>query len=269
MLLLASMVLVSSTWVAAPGCPTSFNYLNTTVGAISNSSELRLCASKAVLIKGTNGSLSLVLGTSSSSPPVCLVYPNGLSPDLTYSLLTSGHVGCWSLYPPTQVIAIVNIGKPSQAKLQAALKTFRPTNPKIFIKPSNSIRVGTKILLSSSAINQVIKTKILNLPAQVRFIPFAYKWTLSLGSQQLLASKIAKPSYSPTQVGKTAADLSVTYSVEYTFPGLVPWTKVSPSIVLDAAPLSFEVGGNPTHPSWQPPKLVQKPCSLGSISWRC
>jgi hypothetical protein len=247
----------------------AFNSINTTIGAITNSTELQLCASKAVLIKGSNGSLSLVLGSTANSAPACLVYPNGLSLDLTYALLSSGHVGCWSLYPPTQVVAIVNVTKPNKTKLQAALKTYRPSIPRIFMKPNSSIRVGTKIALSSSAISELIKTKLLNLPAQVRFIPVAYKWSLMLGAQQLLASNISKPAFLPTQEGVVVANLRVTFSVEYTFTGLLPWTKVTPNLVLNALPVNIVVGGGTPNPIKLPPLLVQEPCTLGSVQWRC
>ena len=269
MLLLASMVLASSAWATAPSCPSAFNSLNTTIGAITDSTELRLCASKALLVKGANGSLSLILGSSANSAPSCLVYPNGLNPDLTFGLLSSGHIGCWSLYPPTQAIAMVNIGKPNQAKLQAALKTFRPAIPRIFKKPNTSILVGTKISFASSASSQLTKTKILNLPAQVRFIPITYKWSFRLGAQQLNASKLPKPAIKAIRVGNMTTDLSMTYSVEYTFPGLVPWTQVTPNLILNASPINFLVVENPPDISNQPPRLVKEPCSFGSIKWRC
>jgi len=269
MLLLASIALASSAWAAAPSCPVALNSLNTTIGAISNSTELQLCASKAVLIKGSNGSLSLVLGSTADTSPACLVYPNGLSLDLTYALFASGHIGCWSLYPPTQVIAIVNLAKPDKTKLQAALKTFRPAIPRIFVKPNSAIRTGTKVALSTSAVSELTKTKLLNLPAQVRFIPVAYKWSLMLGAQQLLASNISKPAFLPTQEGVVVANLRVTFSVEYTFTGLVPWTKVTPNLVLNALPVNIMVGGSTPNPIKLPPLLVQEPCTFGSVQWRC
>jgi hypothetical protein len=269
MLLMASMILASSGWVSAPSCPAAFNSVNTTIGAITSSSELTVCASKALFIKGSTGSLSLVLGSGSNSSPACLVYPNGLNPDLTYNLLATGHVGCWSLYPPNQAITIVNIGKPSQTKLQAALKSFRPTTPKIFRKPNTAILVGTKVLFSTSASSEVIKTKMLNLAAQVRFIPIAYKWGFRSGTRQALTSKIAKPTFIPLQQGASLAELSVNYSVEYTFIGLTPWIRVTPNLLLNALPLNFVVGAITPNPSLEPPRLVQEPCSFGSTDWRC
>ncbi len=270
MLLLASIVLASSSWVSAPSCPAAFSSVNTTIGALSNSSQLTICASKALLVKGSNGSLNLVLGTQTNAAPQCLVYPNGLSFDLTNTLLSSGHVGCWSLYPPTQIVSIINIGKPSQLKLQTALKSFRPQTPKIFISPSSGIDVGTKISFSNSAKTEVLKSKILNLPAQIRFKPTKYKWSFSSGQNSVTTSSLAKPIYVPSIAGSAKALLSVSYSVEYTFTGLTSWASVKPDIIQNAIPVTFSVSGQGKPPtSKAPPKLVSEPCSVGSMAWRC
>jgi hypothetical protein len=164
---------------------------------------------------------------------------------------------------------MVNIGKPSQAKLQAALKSFRPKIPKIFSKPNKSILIGTKVSFSSSASTEVIKTKLLNLAAQIRFIPSTYKWSFRLGARQPVTAKLAKPTFTTTQEGITVVDLSVSYSVEYTFTGLNPWTKVTPNLSINATPLNFLVGESTPNPDMQPPRLVKEPCSFGSIQWRC
>lgn len=270
MLLLASMVLASSTWASAPSCPTAFSSVNTTVGALSNSSQLTICASKAQFVKGSNGSLNLILGTQTNTAPQCLIYPNGLSFDLTNSLLTSGHVGCWSLYPPTQVVSIINIGKPSQVKLQTALKSFRPEVPKIFFRPNSNVDVGTKVLFSSSAKTQVITSKMLNLPAQIRFKPTKYKWSFDLGQNPIVISGLAKPTYVLNVAGRVRALLAVSYSVEYTFTGLSSWTQVKPDIIQNASPVNFSVSGiDKPATSKAPPRLVREPCTLGSLEWRC
>lgn len=270
MLLLASIVLASSSWASAPSCPAAFSSVNTNFGALSNSSQLTICASKALLVKGSNGSLNLVLGTQTNSAPQCLIYPNGLSFDLTNTLLTSEHVGCWSLYPPTQIISIINIGKPSQLKLQTALKSFRPETPKIFLRPSSGIVVGTKVLFSSSAKTQILKSTILNLPAQIRFKPTKYKWSFSSGQNPVTTSSLAKPTYVPSVAGSAKALLSVSYSVEYTFTGLTSWTSVKPDIIQNAAPVTFSVSASNKPPtSKAPPRLVSQPCILGSMAWRC
>jgi hypothetical protein len=269
MLLLASLLLSSSAWSAAPSCPAAFSVVNTTVGAISNSSSLSLCVSKAVFVKGTNGSLNLVLGSVSNSAPRCLVYPNGLSLDLTFSLLSSGHVGCWSLYPPNQYLAIVNLGKPSQARLQSALKSFRPETPRIFLKPTSNIQIGSTIQFYSSAKTQTLTTKLLSLPAQIRFKPLRYRWQINQGAL-LRSSALAKPTFSPSDSGNGRASLSVYYSVEYLFTGLTSWTAVKPDLVSNANPVSFQVGSKPPPiTSNAPPRLVNSPCLLGSEDWRC
>jgi hypothetical protein len=270
MLILASLLLSTVSFASAPSCPAAFSVVNTTIGAISDSSQLNLCVSNATFIKGTNGSLNLVLGSSTNNSPKCLVYPNGLSLDLTYGLITSGHVGCWSLYPPNQWIAIVNIGRPNQTKISSALKSYRPQVPKIFINPSKNIEVGTKVSVSSSAKTESIKTTLLNLPAQIRFKPVKYSWQIRQGGQKLSTSSMPAWTFTPSLTGDAQASLSVWYSIEYSFTGLTPWAQVRPNIGLVASPLSFKVGVTklPERPK-DPPRLVDKPCQLGSKAWRC
>ncbi len=270
MLVLASIVLSSSAWVASPSCPPAFSMLNTTVGAISNTAQLNVCVSKATLVKGSNGSVNLVLGAQVSNAPRCLVYPNGLSLDLTFGLLSSGHVGCWSLYPPYQSVGIVNVGRPSQTKLQSVLKTFRPDVPRIFMKPGKNVEVGTNVLFYSSARTQIIKTKLLTLPAEIRFKPLRFRWAMSQGGESPKLSSLAKPSLKTTVVGDGNTTLAATYSIEYSFTGLTNWVRVRPDILVNASPLSFKVGGDQDpEVSEEPPRLVNKPCELGSRAWRC
>jgi len=270
MLVLASILLGSAAWNAAPSCPAAFSVVNTTVGAISNSAQLNLCVSKATFVKGTNGSLTLVLGNQISPAPRCLVYPNGLNLDLTFSLLSSGHVGCWSLYPPNHAMAIVNVGKPSQVTLRSALKTFRPEVPRIFYKPTKGIEVGNSVFFQSSAKVQTIKTKLLTLPAEVRLKPLRYRWTVIEGSQTTKRSTLAKPVIALSSAGVAKASLTVSYSVEYLFTGLTSWTLVKPDLIVNATPVSFEVGTiEPPALKLGPPRLVSSACLFGSSDWRC
>jgi hypothetical protein len=270
MLVLASILLGSASWSAAPSCPTAFSVVNTTVGAISDSYQLNLCVSKATFIKGTNGSLTLVLGNQVSTAPRCLVYPNGLSLDLTFSLLSSGHVGCWSLYPPNQSVAIVNVGKPSQVTLRSALRSFRPEIPRIFYSPTKGIEVGDSVFFQSSAKVQNLKTKLLTLPAQIRFKPLRYRWTFVEGSKTTKNSASAKPVITQTSAGIAKASLTVSYSIEYLFNGLTSWTLVKPDLVVNANPVSFKVGHiEPPEPNLGPPRLVSSECLFGSNDWRC
>ena len=267
-MLLLTTLLVSGLWHQAPSCPPAFSFTNTTVGALSDSAELSLCVSNAVLVKGSNGSVSLAIGAPTATAPRCLVYPNGLSPDLMASLLQSGHVGCWSLYPPSQPIAIVNIGKPSQTKLSAALKSFRPTTPSIFVKPSSGILVGTGVQLSSSANLQLIKTKLLGLAAQIRFKPLNYKWQITDNGSSASAT-ISEPRYLADTAGKVQVNLAISYSVEYIFSGLNTWTRVRPNIISNATPVAFQVGQEVVPPKTQIPRLVARPCVPKVISWGC
>jgi len=270
MLLIASFLLSSASWVGSPACPPAFSIESTSIGAISDSSQLNICVSKAVLVKGTNGSLSLVLGSQSNNAPKCLVYPNGLSLDLTFGLLSSGHVGCWSLYPPNQPVSIVNVGRPNQSRLFSALKSYRPQVPRIFIKPSKNIKVGTSVTLYSSAKFQTLKTKILTLPAQIRFRPIRFAWQIGQGGTKPISSRLAKTVFTPTIKGDAKASLSVTYSIEYSITGLTSWNAVKPNIVVSANPVSFWVAEDQLPlKAKEPPRLVDKPCLVGSSVWRC
>jgi hypothetical protein len=270
MLLLATVLLSSTSWLADPSCPPAFSSLNTTIGAISDSTQLNLCVSKAIFVKGTNGSLTLILGSGSSNAPRCLVYPNGLSLDLTFSLLSSGHVGCWSLYPPNQTVSIVNVGRPSQSMLYSAMKSFRPQTPLIFVKPAKNIKVGTKVILYSSAKSEVLNTKLLSLPAQIRFRPIKYRWRISQGGLKAVSSVLAKTTFVPTIKGDGLASLAVTYSIEYSFTGLTSWSSVQPNILLNASPNRFSVVSEEVPKrAKEPPRLVNRPCSSGSTAWRC
>jgi hypothetical protein len=184
-------------------------------------------------------------------------------------LLSSGHIGCWSLYPPNQPIAIVNIGKPTQAKLQSVLKAFKPEIPKIFLRPSKGIQVGERVSFSSSARIQVLKTRLLGLAAQIRFKPTKYKWSFISGSK-VKTSSAAKPIYVPPSSGDSRALLAVSYSVEYLFEGVTGWNSVKPDLVANANQVTFSVGSiDPPKTSKDPPKLVNTPCSIGSVAWRC
>ena len=270
MLIIASLLLSTASFSSAPSCPVAFSFVNTTIGAISDSSQLKLCVANASFTKGSNGSLSLVLGSSSNNSPKCLIYPNGLSLDLTFGLLANGHVGCWSLYPPKQAVAIVNVGKPSQSKLSSALRSFRPQVPRIFLKPSKNIEVGTKVSISSSSKPETIKTKILTLPAQIRFRPVRFSWQVLQGGLKPITSNLSSWTFVPTVRGSAQVSLSVWYSIEYSFTGVTPWTQVKPNIGLVANPLSFQVDSAAVPEILKdPPRLVNQPCLLGSTAWRC
>ncbi len=163
----------------------------------------------------------------------------------------------------------MNIGRPSKVKLQSALKSFKPETPKIFLKPAKGIEVGTQVQFSASAKDQVLKTKLLNLAAQIRFKPTKYKWSFVEGTKQQISS-LSKPKYIPTSPGAKSALLTVSYSVEYLFTGLTNWNVVKPDLVINASPVAFTVGAaEPPKTTSGPPRLVNSPCSVGSTAWRC
>ena len=211
---------------------------------------------------GSDGSVKLVLNSSATAPK-CLVYPNGLSPDLTFDLLSSGHTGCWSLYPPSQPVIIVNVGKPSQAKVTSELQSFRPLKPMIFINPTQGIKLGERIAFSSSAKQEVLNCNLFRLPCRIRFIPISYSWNIAG-----VKNKQAKPIINASQLGSQLVNLSVTYSLEYSFTGLTSWQRVMPNIVMNAVPRIFEVGRTVQPTPRLAPRLVNAPC-LFVNSWGC
>jgi hypothetical protein len=138
------------------------------------------------------------------------------------------------------------------------------------MKPDKNVLVGSNTLFYSSAKTQIIKTRLLTLPAEIRFKPVRYRWGFSQGGQVPKLSTLAKPSFVPTLVGDAKATLALTYSIEYTFAGLTNWVRVRPDILVNANPLNFMVGTDKSpEPSKEPPRLVNKPCELGSKAWRC
>lgn len=249
-------------------CPGSFLTTSTTVGAITNSSSLSLCVSKAHLITGSSDSLTLVIGGTDSSSPKCLIYPNGLSPDLTFQLIQSGHVGCWSLYPPGQPITIVNVGTPSTSRIQSALKQFKPDNPRITVSPKAPYRLGAILKFGSTAASKFIKANLLGLPLQVRFRPVSFSWMISPLQKTSSSSTM---SLKATAEATYQASLRVWFSVEYAFPGITSWRFVKPNILVNAVPLGFQVLGQPLSPKIVPliPRLVGGPCERLSKAWGC
>ena len=266
--ILATALVLSGVWFTAPACPAPLSSNKTTVGAITSSTALSVCVSNSKLVEGTNGSMILVIGSSATSSPRCLIYPNGLSPDLTFSLLDSGHIGCWSLYPPGQVVTIVNLSTPSQASIQSALKSFKPDVPRIIVKPSAVVQLGTSLSFSSTAVTKLIKSSLLNLPLQVRFKPATYYWKVMPFNKSFTSTS---PVWKTDRLGTIQMEHRAGYSVEYSFTGLTPWRTVKPNISMTANPLSLLVKQiqEPPGEIKRIPRLVGGPCVIGKDLWGC
>ena len=266
--LLTTALLLSGAWLAAPACPVPLSSNRTTVGAITSSTALSVCVANPKLVEGINGSIILVVGSSAIPSPRCLIYPNGLSPDLTFALLDSGHIGCWSLYPPGQVVTIVNLSTPSLASIQAALKSFKPDVPRIVVKPGAQVSIGTSLSFTSTATAKLIKSSLLNLPLQVRFQPVTHYWKLS-PLNKIFAS--TTPVWRADRLGTIQLEHRVGYSVEYSFTGLTPWRTVKPNISMTANPVSLLVKQTQEPPGEvkRIPRLVGGPCVKGKDLWGC
>ncbi len=266
--ILATALFLSGVWFTAPACPVPLSSNKTTVGAITSSNALSVCVANSKLVEGTNGSMMLVIGSSATPSPRCLIYPNGLSPDLTFSLLDSGHIGCWSLYPPGQAVTIVNLSTPPQASIQAALKSFKPDVPRINVKPNAMVPIGTSLFFSSTAVTKQIKSSLLNLPLQVRFKPATNYWKLMPINKSFTSTS---PVWKSDRLGTIQMDHKVGYSVEYAFTGLTPWRTVKPNISMTANPLSLLVKQTqePPREIKRIPRLVGGPCVIGKDLWGC
>lgn len=266
--ILATAFVLGGFWFAAPACPVPLSSNRTTVGAITSSTALSVCVANSKLVEGTNGSMILVIGFSATPSPRCLIYPNGLSPDLTFSLLDSGHIGCWSLYPPGQVVTIVNLSTPPQASIQAALKSFKPDVPRISVKPNAIVPIGTSLSFSSTAVTKLIKSSLLNLPLQVRFKPATYYWKLVPINKSFTSTS---PVWKTDRLGTIQMEYKVGYLVEYSFTGLTPWRTVKPNISMTASPVSLLVKQTQEPPGEikRIPRLVGGPCVIGKDLWGC
>jgi hypothetical protein len=126
------------------------------------------------------------------------------------------------------------------------------------------------VVFSSSAKPETIKTKLLTLPAQIRFRPVRFSWQVLQGGLKPITSNQSSWTFAPSVRGSAQVSLSVWYSIEYSFTGLTSWTQVKPNIGLVASPVSFQVDSAavPENPK-DPPRLVSQPCLLGSTAWRC
>jgi hypothetical protein len=111
---------------------------------------------------------------------------------------------------------------------------------------------------------------LLGLPAQIRFKPLKYRWTFVPRGSKAKTSSIAKPTYTPSAQGDIKVLLAVSYSVEYAFTGVTPWSSVKPDIVVNANPVSVKVDPLvPPETIKDPPRLVNSQCLDGSNAWRC
>lgn len=261
-MLLVSTLLYLGTLTATSPCPPAFQTLNTTVGALTNSTEMLICLRKAVLTPASDGSLTLVINSNKPAPE-CLIYPNGVSPDFAAELINSGHTGCWSLYPPSQKIAVTNVGSPPKRIINLALARFRPTVPRIYLTPKKGFLVGNPIRFTNSAKLETQKCRMLSLNCEVRFTPKTFRWLVNFES-----GRSASHVFLPKVEGKVLANLSVSFTVQYRFLGLTNWRAVSPNVTATASPVTLIVGVVPKPPATHSPRLVDQLCSARP-RWGC
>jgi hypothetical protein len=264
------MLVAAIALVAGLSCPKDFGVLDTTIGAFNTSSALNVCAAKAQVFS-SGGKIVLVLGGSETRPQ-CLVYPGGRTPDLA-RLLLSDHVGCFSLYPPSQPVAIVNLGSVASPKLSSAMAKFAPALVRSFVSSPKTL-VGQKVSFSSNASATTVRATLLGLPIKARFKVASTNWHFDFSDGTVVASSAAKPSFVMRLSGQHTAKLQAGFYGSFQIVGNSVWHSVPGVIVLLAAPIAFE-GLSITDPSHPPtakhrrPVLVARDCLVDPQAFGC
>jgi len=264
------MLVAAIALVAGLSCPKDFGVLDTTIGAFNTSSALNVCAAKAQVFS-SGGKIVLVLGGSETRPQ-CLVYPGGRTPDLA-SLLLSDHVGCFSLYPPSQPVAIVNLGSGASPKLSSAMAKFAPAMVRSFVSSPKTL-VGQKVSFSSNASATTLRATLLGLPIKARFEVASIIWRFEFSNASVVATSASKPSFVMRVAGQHAAKLQAGFSGSFQIVGNPVWHRVPGVILRTAAPIVFE-GLSATEPSEPPaakhrrPVLVARDCRVDPQAFGC
>lgn len=146
------------------------------------------------------------------------------------------------------------------------LETFRPVQPGQRSEPAGWTIVGLPTNFWSVARTHVVSGELAGQPADVRFIPVAYRRTFGDGASQSTTKKGGrwKTSWSATatshvysETGTMQVGLTVTYVAYYRFDGGA-WTRLD-GVVTRASPnLALRVFGADTV-------LVARTCSTGAI----
>jgi hypothetical protein len=162
----------------------------------------------------------------------------------------------------------VNVGIPSTAKIQSALKQFKPDTPRILVNAKAPFVLGSTIPFSSTAKLKQIQSKLLSLPLQVRFRPVDFSWQV-LPSKKVFGT--AKIKWIADRVGLAQIGQRVSFSVEYLFTGITGWRRVQPNISVNALPVTVQISEKPEPPkqSKEIPRLVSGPCQVGIVAWGC
>ncbi len=241
--------------------------LDTTIGAFNTSSTLNVCASKAEVFS-SGGKIVLVLGGAVDRPR-CLNYPGGRAPDLT-TLLLSNHVGCFSLYPPTQPVAVVNLGGISSPKLSTAMAIFAPALVRSFVSSPTTL-LGQKVSFSSTAISSSFRATLLGLPIKAHFELAATNWKFVFFDGVTTASAARYPGFTMNRLGAHLAKLQVSFAASFQIVGSAIWHNVAGVINRSAEPLPF-VGLEAAPPSksqHRRPVLVARDCDKAMLAFGC
>ena len=245
--------------------------LETTIGAFNTSSALNVCASKAEVFS-SGGKIVLVLGGAIDRPQ-CLNYPGGRSPDLT-SLLLSDHIGCFSLYPPSQPVAVINLGSADSPKLSTAMAKFAPASVRSFVSAPFTA-VGQKVSFSSTARALLLRATLLGLPVKAHFALAATSWQFDFAGGSKTLSAAQSPSFVMTRVGAHIAKFEASFAASFQIVGSPAWHSVPGLIKKSAEPLSFSGVASltptvpPTPGHHRRPVLVARDCDKALTEFGC
>lgn len=261
------MLVAAIALFAGLSCPKDFGVLETTIGAFNTSSALNICASKAEVFS-SGGKIVLVLGGTLERPR-CLNYPGGRAPDLT-SLLLSDHVGCFSLYPPTQSVAVVNLGGIASPKLSSAMAKFAPALVRSFVSPPTTV-LGQRVAFSSTASSSLVRGTLLGLPIKAHFGLAATNWQFNFADGAVSTSSARYPSLVMNRVGAHTAKLQVGFASSFQILGSQIWHSVAGVISRSAQPLPFYgiEALPPAKSSHRRPVLVARDCDKALSAYGC
>lgn len=154
------------------------------------------------------------------------------------------------------------------------LAVFRPQAAVQYMQPDGWMVVGLSTNFVAVIDRHVVRGTLLDLPADVRFTPVAYRWRYGDGTSARLGSRGASwatlglREFDPTPTshvyrasGTYVIELDVEYTAEYRFAG-GSWTPLSGVIVLPANDLVATAGGAVTV-------LVDRDCARAPAGPGC
>lgn len=163
--------------------------------------------------------------------------------------------------------------KKKSKKKSSDLAKFKPKAVQASVSPGTTLDVGQSASFRSNSATHFKNAVILNLTAQVRFVPVKETWSFGDGA----TSSGASASHSYSAAGGKSVKLTVTYSVSYRAKGSGRWISAKGNVAVTDT-LSVQVTGGdieppPATPSPEPSSgqvlLVGSDCILRPSSFGC